>query len=1461
MNLSPSRFLRLTFSLVIGVRPLAAGELRDVLLPNGEPVVGVYYYPWFHGEPYQHVGWTPEFEYDNVSNDAHIRAVLKAITDYGINHAAFSYWDNSGSLEILRRTFDQNRSLFEAGRKLFLSPYLEPPTLDERYGEAEAQQRNVDFIATYLQAFGQEPSFAQLGDRKFTNIYVAYYQPTGTDEEFQAFLAEKYATVEALNAAWQSQYAAWEEVTLAEAKPGTVRFVDVQEWRVKRLREGWEAIRAGVKERTGFDTAYTGDNSETLVGLTEYLRALTGLTWYSFGQAIGSPFMRPKIVSEVAKYTDTTFLYTISPGYVDRQQRWPGARIERDPFLYPYAWVQALSTLPEGIMILTHSEWFEGSIIDVTKEYGKQAYETTELYSSLFRAGFADLYRRKRTPKPLAVVYNEYVPFRLHERGAGQEDTFGLIQALDCLSQEFDVIPEPFLTPEELQAREVVFVPNCGHALTPGKNEVLYEWLANHENKRLFLTVSRWWAERLGFTLSEEPFDFSEFRFRDQTLPDRSENLNLLDVGGTGQVLLWGPGRTPLVVRVAFANGSAAIFLNLRFGREFYEAFFEAAAEGQTPTAWLRFLEDLLRSQWAGYRRPSGSDEIKQAPPFAAGKTLLVPAANVIPWGYLVEHRPVGGGLEGGHSAEDTVPWTRERVDFTVELARAGLDPAAPIAEVLAVDSDSGRFQPVPFRVREGQLQFTFPLKFHAVFAAVQSPVRLTLKPVTIHLGETLTVPVELENLTERPVAEGTLRLRAAPGLTMEPGRFALNPREKATVALTLHADRTYATGNRTIVLEVEVEGEKALFWRPLTCRLGPMLATRTTRVGGWAGETTKAEVVVVNVGEAAAENLTFSLLGKETTLSHLGAGEEATVSLEVAAPELPQPERTPAVEVSTTLGSTPETQGLQPLAIQEGDGIPQVVTQAGVEAWIPDAARSTPEASVRFLYFRVEEAVLPPGDYHLEATLEYFDEGLGSFYLEYDATPGEDLESRYRDSASVPLSDTKQWKSVRLELPHARLGKRQNYGADLRINGVVAIRKLTLRTIPEPPPRTMEAELTARYEAFGEVREEQLPLQVVSLRREEPRPAGLPESAVPIYVIHPYDGETGPPARLQVDLNGTVLEELHQGSLAVVDETGRRVFHSITRGQPKLCFTAPWRGPVSVFYVHDGADEPPASDLKVNDFTAWEDGFLAVENDDLALLWDAAKAGTLVSFKNKRTGADYAAFPAGAFVVEYDTAEGKTVVVNEGSAKLAVERAPGELVVRSRFENEDLAVADTWRVGAHESTLRLDREITFRRDFTCADFRPLSVRFDPAALDRVLPLGVGFQTDEGQKRGWLETWALADGYFAYRGTPTAAHEAAGFALLTPEPFRRIRYGFQGEELQLWLRAKKKAFVAGETLRLTVLPFAGTGLGFKYPRQLKWLAEYPPFVLVGDAPAQFPAVQTPRPQAPAYMFEVRRPGW
>ncbi len=211
--------------------------IERYLLQNGEPIVGVYYYPWFGGPPWRHVAFRPAFEYNNVSDPDQIRWLLKTITDYGVNLVSFSYWfpPEKAYLKRLKFTTEQAEKLREEGRTIFISPYMEPPTIDKRFAHEEGIRKNVDSITAYLKVTGSSPCFPELGGRKFTNIYVAYYRPTDDVERWRKFLRKRYGKVEALNEAWGTKFSSFDEIGVKGIKEGTRAFVDLQRFRAEEL--------------------------------------------------------------------------------------------------------------------------------------------------------------------------------------------------------------------------------------------------------------------------------------------------------------------------------------------------------------------------------------------------------------------------------------------------------------------------------------------------------------------------------------------------------------------------------------------------------------------------------------------------------------------------------------------------------------------------------------------------------------------------------------------------------------------------------------------------------------------------------------------------------------------------------------------------------------------------------------------------------------------------------------------------------------------------------------------------------------------------------------------------------------------------------------------------------------------------------------------------------------------------
>jgi len=1413
-------------SLLLGIA--AQAELGDYLLPNGEPIVGVYYYSWFGGEPYRHVGWTPEFEYDNRNNDGHIYEVIKAMTDYGINQASYSYWDNEWYLQGLGRHLNHAQKLLAEGRPCYFSPYLEPRTIDKLFATPEAQQANSEFISTYLDAYGKHPAFCKLGDTPFTNIYVTYYRPDETDAQFRTFLSAKYGSLDALRAAWTAQpgyedqmLAAadvpddLDQITLGVARPGTVAHADRQQLRARRLRDGWLQVIRLVDARTGMPSRYTGDVSRTIVSPTRYMEALTGMSWYSFGYALTNPTRRPKLISEVAKYTDTTFLNTISPGYVDRQQRWTGGRVEREPFHYPYAWVKAIQALPEGIMILTHSEWFEGSIIDVTKEYGKADYETTELYSSVFRAAFESIYTEKRDTEPIAIVFNEWATYGINEGGTDLEDVYGLIKLLECLNLEYDIIPESALSAEELAGRRLVLVPNCGLSLAPGNNEILLAWARSEPGALLVVDESKWWAAALGVELGDGGATILRYRCSRtgqwvEPIGASFEGLRVRNLG-TCEAVGETEGDAPKILnKTLHDDGRGVLFFNGRLGKEFHAAFMSAAQQGRAPVRECRSLFQMLEGRRPRLlastpQPPNENFQVKAGPVLTAGDTKLLPAGNVLPWGYIADHRAVGWGLGKGHSAEDTQPWDRATCFFSVPV-----QADQPVAEVMAIDSDAGRFMDLPFGRDEGNVTFKHAMKFQAMFAIVQSPVKLICPQMTISPGRSARFTVQAVNLTDAG-HECALSLRRTPGLSMAPVGFAVEPGKAAAVQVVLVAGTDYASGDRTLVFDLQVDGRTASVWRPIHCTLPACIGTRTALMGGPAGAQVTRQVTLVNVGQAPAEDVRLTLADGQASVPDLAPGDEQTVPITFMVPRPARAASTPDISAELSLGDGGIGKGLSTRSV--GDGTTESVQlarrRAIRSAQGPDQVGNTNA----MIYLWVDDAVLPPGDYGLEVELEYFDQGNGSFMVEYDSTYGDGIEDRYRDSRRVSLMDTGTWKSTVIGLKRARLGGRQNFGADLRINGHVAVCRIALRG-RRPTDERIQHKMRVDYKQFGHAMSQELDVTMVSLAGTADPLSGGPTcayGAVPSWAL----------GRSPATEGLTVTDRLQQQAL------------------------------------------------------------LITKNTYLEAVWDSEQGG-LVSLSSKRTGADYAAFPGPMIPVMISTADGETHYIAPGEPSPG--GAPG--VVRAqttqKLEGGDITIEDAWTVWPGQPRITLNRRIVPHGELKLADFAPAVVRLTPEYFDQVMPLGVGFGEADAPGRGWLETWYSEGWYFAFSGDPSNAGHGVAVTVRAETisgntGLKRFQYGFfpgdglpgaqhgvvAKDELQIRLRGHKR-LSSSDRIHITMDVYLIPGGSYTTARHL---------ALLGATPGGLEAAWTPRdgdwstvqgtqtivPTAPVYMFSVRQP--
>ncbi|QGQ98997.1 S-layer protein [Paenibacillus psychroresistens] len=130
--------------------------------------------------------------------------------------------------------------------------------------------------------------------------------------------------------------------------------------------------------------------------------------------------------------------------------------------------------------------------------------------------------------------------------------------------------------------------------------------------------------------------------------------------------------------------------------------------------------------------------------------------------------------------------------------------------------------------------------------------------------------------------------------------------------------------------------------------------------------------------------------------------------------------------EVSITLGETPTENGITARAGDNGDGL-QTGSVTGLTYWQTNKAVGT-----SYLYMNVDDAFIYDNvDQDIEVAISYYDEGNGSFSLQYDAQ-GED--HAFKDAPIFTYGNTHQWKTKVFRLLDGKFANRTG-GSDFRIN------------------------------------------------------------------------------------------------------------------------------------------------------------------------------------------------------------------------------------------------------------------------------------------------------------------------------------------------------------------------------------------------------------------------------------------
>lgn len=123
------------------------------------------------------------------------------------------------------------------------------------------------------------------------------------------------------------------------------------------------------------------------------------------------------------------------------------------------------------------------------------------------------------------------------------------------------------------------------------------------------------------------------------------------------------------------------------------------------------------------------------------------------------------------------------------------------------------------------------------------------------------------------------------------------------------------------------------------------------------------------------------------------------------------------------TLGPSDDEHGLS--RVDTADGRTEAVTVGG------EPARTTLPGS-GYVYFNVDNSIVPGGAYYAVVSVRYYDHGTDTFALQYDSN-ATSSNPAYEETAAVRKTGTDTWKTATFTLDDAHFAGRENGSSDFR--------------------------------------------------------------------------------------------------------------------------------------------------------------------------------------------------------------------------------------------------------------------------------------------------------------------------------------------------------------------------------------------------------------------------------------------
>ncbi len=451
-----------------------------------------YWYTWDYDRELG--GWmggvhnTPlDGYYDSRTFKDNYRSLWLA-EEWGMTHHFLDYWaptwiGENGEMRE-RTVLRAAEQLQKQGYPIWLGYYQDGENFAMReFSRNVSEKRDV---YQWLRDFAPSPAWTRMNGKPFQLVYSRNGSPLTTIDHdgFRSWLQQRYGSISKLNADWGATFNSFNDVTMDFSATGHQRAFSIF-YQEEIWRREWEKLEGLVKQElnqpgvlASFDVAYAPYHG---FGYAPYARTFGGP--HSYGGIFEVPFAQDVerfIQTAVAKRYNTVFFDHLKNNYHDWNIRHPGTAYLPEPFTYHRFWVGNLMRYAEGVLHLSWNEWWEGSNLEPSYEFGKTHCEQNLFYSTLMQTCF-DSIKNWSKGAQVGVILNDWI---FLSGGGRAEDLYAPIQALRQLNVPFDLIPEDFVTDAELSKFRVVIAPagSVGfgyNAQNERISDVLFRWLQN----------------------------------------------------------------------------------------------------------------------------------------------------------------------------------------------------------------------------------------------------------------------------------------------------------------------------------------------------------------------------------------------------------------------------------------------------------------------------------------------------------------------------------------------------------------------------------------------------------------------------------------------------------------------------------------------------------------------------------------------------------------------------------------------------------------------------------------------------------------------------------------------------------------------------------------------------------------------------------------------------------------------